>query len=1200
MAQIAKIVDITKSYLPIDPQAFAQNLSYTAREDDPEKGLPIIAFEGYNFLATAYGYRTYFGTSTKYTLDVLPSPCDEILSFQSEQYENMLIALCSDGVRTARAGSNAWTLIQSLPNSWVNSSVYKAYTWCVLENNLYIYRQGSSQVLKIADDLTHSLHTPSFLNMTGQMGMFRANGRLGFWDSEDSIGWSSAFDLFDFEPSIENMVGNVQLFSLLGRIVTIVPHGEGFVVYGTKSIIGVIYSGNTTTIWDASAIALGTGIAHPKAVCIGQTTKEHFAYTNTGIVKIGHFNALSRQYEKEVILPELYDFLREARDPVYLQCHASRYLYFHLINPNYIYGITLFTTVNIKELKAPIITIDIPLYDSLSAQNYIGPYTTFQILDSTLWNPTNALQTDQTQDTFEVPRWTCTMRLPQIYSYVKNQHVWEDSSFSKMKSGYVAPTDIDIEAFSSTFSGRGYPFFFDSVNEIFRNYLIRNYTDVTDRNKIEATNSNLIRSIFTNLLPLDILSEGYSGKSAWECIYNFLGVMDEYNTYLDTHLNGILESIDEANLHGYQYSLYRIDPLTLASPEDTINNSTPQYIPIRSGNIAVNFTSDATTNNRNTLNIGMYFNKYLRVHNTGGTRSVTNISEVFCTDLNPRPSGTIIFSAITVESAAIPVPDVFDYTTIRATAPTLISGGKTFRLLNPTMESVHGYPWGPLPGDDTTDAAHQLSWPILWINIAGYTDISDIKSGTATIANTVEYLARGGVNIPSGTSYEAYHLLYYNLYPFSGNVWYNSYFCSIEHAYEQVCLTMATWPGGINSYSVDGIAVQILQFVGYTMITPNLWILNARINIPLLGITNEEHGIIFVERSTTYKNDIIEFPNISVELYTIAGKDADNANFLRDKGTSFGLTLTHTGTDTIRKQPDGSLELLSQNTFFTPTWTEDTPDSPLTFLPSNEPYWKEFFAPNTVFQTTDCIPWLLTKTGTTSQVRGVEFMSHIDGTIVDVKTPLGPIPGIIEWDICDVGYEIPGNEDGFLTSDALDFTYPGASFILQDGIPVPGYPTFEGSLVFDLHLKKWGKQKNRFKACVELSPMNATTDTAIPYTNFGMDSGILATDGSIRLFSQSPGNSLMRYGKFGLYRLGFTKALEFILHFRTKSSGNIVIDGSLDGRDPDITIQHTESFSEVRSHVVKCDIEATWHTLAISGQFDLQFIEFRGIMTSRR
>jgi hypothetical protein len=252
MAQRAQVIDITKSYLPGDPNTYVQSLVNTDREDGEEKTLPVLPYEGYNFLPTAQGYKSYFGTNLVLDIEGLNKNVQFILSFQLSNYKTRLVALCADGIWVcdANVADSTWTHSITLTDT---PSVFEEWTWCVLENTLYMYRQGQASAWKTgesAGELTIATHTPTFLNMAGQMGIFKAGLRLGFWDSANSVSWSSNLDLTDFTPSIETLAGNSIFGDIVGRIITIRAHGEGFIVYSTRSVVGVNFDTTGNLLWD--------------------------------------------------------------------------------------------------------------------------------------------------------------------------------------------------------------------------------------------------------------------------------------------------------------------------------------------------------------------------------------------------------------------------------------------------------------------------------------------------------------------------------------------------------------------------------------------------------------------------------------------------------------------------------------------------------------------------------------------------------------------------------------------------------------------------------------------------------------------------------------------------------------------------------------------------------------------------------------
>ena len=348
-----QIIDVSRSAIITDPEAFYENLMSTGQEDAPEKTMPIVAYEGYNFLPTVYGYRSYFDVTPKVDIQALPSKCDKLINFQLSDYSNFLIALTESGIYSnpGKVSNAAWTLEVSKTAPPVGQ--YKEWTYCVIENKLYMYRQGDSTAHVKSNIPASSITTltPSFLNMSGQMGIFRANGRLGFWDSANSISWSSLFDKTDFTPAIETLAGNVTFNDVLGRIVSIKASGSGFVIYSTKNIVGAAYSTGGSILFDAKTIAETAGIWSSKQVCTGVLDTEHYAYTNTGIKHI-----IGAEKVENAFAP-VYDFLKESRDPVYLDFLQGRYLFINVINPAYIDGYVTF-----KQVDVPVYTVRL-LYD---------------------------------------------------------------------------------------------------------------------------------------------------------------------------------------------------------------------------------------------------------------------------------------------------------------------------------------------------------------------------------------------------------------------------------------------------------------------------------------------------------------------------------------------------------------------------------------------------------------------------------------------------------------------------------------------------------------------------------------------------------------------------------------------------------------------------------------------------------------------
>ena len=492
MASFTKILDITKSYVPLDPRSFSENYHNTAGEDRPVEPFPVIAYQGINFLPTAYGYKSYFGVNSFLAIEDLPSRAQHVFVVQSTSFTNYLIALCEDGIwRKTGEESGAWEHIVPLT---YNPETYKEWTYTTLSNDLYVYRaqdpvyyvlygreilrpeelrtvwpspntgtkveflatanpfSGAAEISiayvdnegqislpsapssvtfaatkqvniswtpvvgaalyriyrrqegvtyvtestspeviytsllleeeieEYPEDLNSLLPEfyplevePSFLNMQGQQGIFSAGHRLGFWDSANSIAWSSLDDFSDFTPSIQTLAGSAIFNSVKGRIVNILSHGEGFVIYATKSIIYVRRKIDATFQWEPAVLLTDTGIAFSVEACVAAPDTTHFVYTAVGIYRI-------EEGRIEVIVPEIYDYLKSMEEPVALKVLQNRFLFLQVLNAEYLVGKVSLTTSIV-----PATTITFPVSD-------FDPNLTFDPIELTGQDVCGALQ----------------------------------------------------------------------------------------------------------------------------------------------------------------------------------------------------------------------------------------------------------------------------------------------------------------------------------------------------------------------------------------------------------------------------------------------------------------------------------------------------------------------------------------------------------------------------------------------------------------------------------------------------------------------------------------------------------------------------------------------------------------------------------------------------------------------------------------
>ena len=1221
--QKSKIVDITQSYIPIDPQAFPETLGLTAKEDDPIKDLSILAYEGYNFLPTSYGYRAYFGTDTLLAFNALTTPCDKLLAFQSKIYENALVAFCSDGVYMVKAGSTAWVKIWALTDTWTLSQIYSQYTWCVIENSLYIYRQGSADVLKIKDDLTYEVFVPSFLNMAGQMGIFKANGSLAFWDSENSTAWSNVFDLADFTPSVENQVGSTIFFGVQGRIVHVQDHGDGFVIYATKSIVGVTYSNTSTAVWDAGVVTSESGVAHQGAITTGTTNQEHFVYTSTGIMKIGHYNALSRKYDSAPILPELFDYLKESRSPVYLACHAARFLYFSLVDADYIGGRTSFTDVAVPSLRMPVITVNDATFTSFDNAGFpLTAVEQFQLMDSWLKKYNSTLLTDYTANVFDLPRWIASGNKGSVVAYADTAGAFPhlvngDSTYNAYKvQGSALPeygTYEQVIAAANAYAATQHS---TTDTDMYVKTLAAALCQDVDTSTLGAA------LVQTDLYPSDIVPPTANNKSlntVWDTIFNFFETIDEEMNHIQDKATRLRATVEQLNGQVLTWNL-----LTSSVPVDA-DFSLPAdvYLPLKSSQVQVRFTeANHGAYVPAKLDIVVGYNKAMLVTFAGTSRNIGNSSLSDVPGISNPNEGSI--------SDFVLVLQAINHYRIRTNNMSLLD-------LNILLEGKQPFGIDGLGSRYVTmnvlfdDPQYRLSSLLQYIEVLTYHDNGDFfgyvpvyiyKRVPSTVFHSLKY--RNAVF----SEYEEFNRE-------DNNTYYNvtGYWADFDPSvtYAALITHRVGDPGGVfnsTAFPDTGDPATVCQIMN-TMSLVYTGVVFATCESALYTVSNlrnfyYDEGLMCIgatfewvnpKTSGTYTKLIFMLAptgspvNLADEtpppyappggdLYQTEITDTLSVHCIDTllPSTQFNkalhtLSLTEQGYDTFTKQADDSYLRTSVTNLFTPAVTAVSPYDAVELLYDN------VFVPRTshtmVANSQDCVKWTLTKGAV--DLLGTDIMSHTEGTLLEVFMPLGPVAALQELPKC---YDNGPNTNTY--TQESEFVFPGGTYTLQDGVPIPGYPIRQGALVFDLQLKRWGKFKGLHRALVEYAPINSVQNAVIPYTNFGMDSGILKADGLVRVFSSVLTDAFMRYGKIGYYRFGISRLMEVRAHFRTKSTGKIVIDASLEGRSIDTYLRMEEAFTNTLSVIIYPDIRAKWFTISIHGQFDLQYLEFRGNITSRR
>lgn len=348
MSATSFLVDLRRSLVIADPQHFPMNMEKTSREDYPVDSYPIMAYDASNVLATPFGYKSFFDETTKLNIGLLPTLLvQQIFTYQTSALDAIQFALCEDGIYVAFATEPTpanWAKIIDTSTGMVVGG-RRLWTVAVIANYVYLYQAGQPKFwaivdpAKYAEAATPSLiagatrtqvwtnwgagiisYVPSFLNMTGQLGLFRADNRLGFWDSDNSVGWSSSVAIEDFKPDAKTFAGSTKFADVQGRIIKILGSGDNFIIYSTRSIVRCVGLDNSPEKWRGEAIMSEVGVSFDTQVVAAQPDQIHYCITQAGICAITEGNP-------EYIATEVMDYIAETFPLYSLFLIEGRYLF---------------------------------------------------------------------------------------------------------------------------------------------------------------------------------------------------------------------------------------------------------------------------------------------------------------------------------------------------------------------------------------------------------------------------------------------------------------------------------------------------------------------------------------------------------------------------------------------------------------------------------------------------------------------------------------------------------------------------------------------------------------------------------------------------------------------------------------------------------------------------------------------------------
>lgn len=1065
MAQRAKPIDLSRSYLPIDPNTLPETMHGTEGEDRPEKIPPVIPYEGWNFMPTSYGYRSYFGLSAKLNINDFPVPSlrvRELFIFQKSDLSNMLVALTDSGIYT-KAGETigAWTQVIALT---ATSGVVKEWSYCIIEDVLYVYRQGEATVWECkSPTYVFTPQTPTTLNIFGQLGIFKAGGRLGYWDSADAIAHSAFANKFDVTPNIGTGANIFSITDLIGKVINILQHGDGFIIYGTKSIIGVRKNPNNTFLWQAFSISNSAGIAYRKQACIATPDTMHFAWTSIGLMKIDNF-------QSEVIAPELYDFLKEAQDPVYLKFMEGRYLAVYLASSDYVDGIVTFynsvvppTTITLSE------TIDLTTTVNEGYLSDKANVVTFM----------NGVQKNAGHIwAFNEPG-GCTPG-EAGYCLGKDYPVYKDyfriiNIINGPLSGYAQGDRIDVLLDSDLiekkvqdavknkmqFNANGTLEFLvsDSPFPSAKFYIMNGNTGATTESmEIPAYPLDNTMQIFGERVFLDNNDGNFFSK--------FNALSEGYNRFAKAWLDRLAERLKQLrDTKIIKNNSSNDTPIAMTSPP-------PQQLPNAAG-VQVAFSTK--------IEAGKTFLLADPSRNKFTGNAVQSLVTEYGLHDNEIPWAIARAKDYRVLEVLYDcykriVNPFFRFTTSAA------GGQRLFGFTYPDTPYLSST-------ESETDVFNKLQAAFdaaqAWVTAQGGGTCFFEISAAAPVVTTRPY---ADINGNVATDVEAVSSRVRIINSFDGSF---------------VAVTAHT--DSLQTEDIMKITDQVVPFIDFAQFCSEPQLIQA-MSYPNSYVTFDLFG------NATASATVSPYAGITLDRYNLL------ADTTRNAALNNSICIT------------------------TPTEPESAFPQYNTLVMNNE------------------------------RMKAVPLTYKLDG----------------------ISFEFTFH------SGAVEFTFPGTTFLLQTGAPVPYDITFQGAFFYDTHLKRWGKMKAAFRELLDFSPLNSTAVGIIPVTNFGMQGALMNPAGEIRLFDMHPTDSYLKFGKVGSFRFGYTTLEQIRTDFRTPCTGELEVETSVDGKFVDLALTKTVTYTSAQSLFEGIGNSGRWHNIAFKKQFDLSYLEFRSWTQSRR
>lgn len=1220
-------IDTTASAIITDADTFPPE-STTPNKDDQRQGIyPLRVYEGYNYLPTAYGYKSYFGTDAVLAANGLVSPdvevlvVEEIFVYQTRVFENVVVALTSHGI-FLRSGTD-WEHVISLTPPDTGTSL--PWTITTAAQLLFMYRQGAPAVY-VLDDLvdgvgvsmdtfagmavqptradastTEPVHVyefvPTVLNMAGQIGMFRAGGSLGFWDSDNSIAWSAINDFTDFEPSLATLANITKLQDQIGSITTIKPHGDGFIVYCTRSVLYAREDSGALLRYSTKVVLGSVGVAYPREVAIAEPDTTHYAFTSAGLMEITGGRA-------QPIVPDFSDYVKRTRLPQYMTMLNNRYLCVQVLDPNFIPGNVQYSvnTVDPEDYKydgSEVGGVNIPGFtipggevcfadpadgevDPGATLAGIKPYHLLQFYTHFLYTGAQFTFTRTQFGNAEVTsitirRGTVNPRFDVIPVSLTAAEVADFNATTQLDALVQRQTDAYAAAYDPIDFQAIYDEYVAAAPSVGNTYEILSEGTVS-----QTPNPNAFREVPSGFINVGdrIVWQNIDGDNANDAIAGLDGLL-----YLNRNT---------ATGAGPDIPMLDTNQFVIQFPElefflkDAFSAGYNFYAAV--GTLAeIDYTP---------IDIGADF----------AQRTWRRSAGKF--DPYPLDPQFATFSPISEEDTI----RVLDPTSVGALTRFNVDGAKLAYKLATNQAAMLEFKDQNRLENVTIARQIPISFNYQWytgnartiaqVNFTAtlYSEIPVFKGTLRALNGSGSTLETFNIETPIGNDVlPDFTLPVTSSRDTDPTTAYNAMFAAVETGRQNLLVPIVQAAQSAYLQAIADAEAQANAVVGVASI---VWDDRSSINDNIVPGPSVSDGLNSPYIATFNWNETVTdsvFATITLRERRIVEEVIDVTPEMYGE-LPFALPTTASNAAAYNAMTDdqkAGLITVFQH-FYNINNSKDAPDASFLITAAGREEVPLGSAVGSVQEVIDDADFAN---------RYYEFAYVGDGGEGEFGAGF-TVPGKTEGEVlaAEQGL-ICGITDAIVIDDFIrepvvypewEIEVPTATFVLQNGSRAPFNPTLHGAFVFDLHLQKWGVFRGDYKHLIDYQPVNNYTPGSVAYKNFMVDGGILSDTLEVALFNDYPSDNVLRYGKYQHVGSEFCAIEEVHAEFGERSTGLIAVQFSLDARRLEYGLSVARWYNEALSTTLNCDIVGRWATIAFTGHFDLAGLRVKSNPSGRR